>query len=70
MNDKKEPPAVALAVPDYQNDSAIGETAGWVSVGPRHSLGVSSLVPSTSQVRIEYSMRGATVNQSWVVGLE
>lgn len=34
MNDKKKPPEVALAVPDYQNDSAIGESAGWVSVVP------------------------------------
>lgn len=33
---------VVLAVPDYQNDSATGESAGWVGVGPRHSLGVSS----------------------------
>ena len=45
MNDKRSPAValVVLAVPDYQNDSAIGESAGWGNVGPRHSFGVRSL---------------------------
>lgn len=61
MRDKRSPAMalVVLAVPDYRSHSAIGESAGWVSVSPRHCGEYKS-----STYIVQCACSGA--NHSWV----